>query len=88
MHYPIPTDGPVGAMLKATNRHPNRPAHTHFRITAPGFSPVTTHLFDRIDPYLDSDAVLGVKESLIVDFKDDGKGGVTAEYDFVLAPSR
>ena len=49
---------------------------------------MTTHLFDRIDPYLDSDAVLGVKESLIVDFKDDGKGGVTAEYDFVLAPSR
>lgn len=88
VHYPIPLDGPVGQMLNATNRHGWRPAHVHFRITAPGFQPVTTHLFDRIDPYLDSDAVLGVKESLIVDFKDDGKGGVTAEYDFVLAPEK
>jgi protocatechuate 3,4-dioxygenase beta subunit len=88
VHYPIPTDGPVGTMLNATNRHPHRPAHTHFRISAPGFAPVTTHLFDRIDPYLESDAVLGVKESLIVDFKDDGKGGVAASYDFVLAPSK
>jgi hydroxyquinol 1,2-dioxygenase len=88
VHYPIPTDGPVGTMLNATNRHPNRPAHTHFRISAAGYSPVTTHLFDRIDPYLESDAVLGVKESLKVDFKDDGKGGVEASYDFVLAPGK
>ena len=88
VHYSIPLDGPVGTMLKATNRHGWRPAHTHFRISAPGCEPVTTHLFDRIDPYLKSDAVFGVKDSLIVDFTDDGKGGTTAEFDFVLAPKR
>lgn len=71
--YPIPTDGPVGKMLLAMGRHPMRPAHIHFIIGAPGFEPVTTHLFVDGDEYLDSDAVFGVKESLIEPFvlKDD-----------------
>ncbi len=68
VNYPIPSDGPVGQMLKATNRHPWRPAHIHFVVSAPGYEPVTTHIFDRADPYLESDAVFAVKESLIVDF--------------------
>ncbi|MEX0853539.1 MAG: intradiol ring-cleavage dioxygenase [Bauldia sp.] len=71
--YPIPTDGPVGKMLLAMGRHPMRPAHIHFIIGAPGFEPVTTHIFVAGDEYLDSDAVFGVKDSLIEPFalRDD-----------------
>jgi protocatechuate 3,4-dioxygenase beta subunit len=65
--YPIPDDGPVGQLLAATGRHPNRPAHLHFIVAAPGYRPVTTHVFVADSPYLDSDAVFGVKESLIRD---------------------
>jgi hydroxyquinol 1,2-dioxygenase len=98
VHYQIPSDGPVGELLRATNRHPWRPAHTHFVISAEGYEPVTTHLFDSIDPYLNEDAVFGVKDSLIVNFEEHQtqdetgrKYGIeppfcTTEYDFVLAP--
>jgi catechol 1,2-dioxygenase len=64
-YYPIPEDGPVGELLAATGRHPNRPAHIHFIATAAGHRPVTTHLFVDDSPYLDSDAVFGVKQSLV-----------------------
>ena len=64
--YPIPDDGPVGDMLKAAGRHPYRPAHVHFIVSAPAFRAIATHLFLAGDPYLDSDAVFGVKESLVV----------------------
>lgn len=67
-YYPIPDDGPVGEFLVATGRHPNRPAHVHFIVTADGHEPVTTHLFVEGTPYIDSDVVFGVKESLIRDF--------------------
>lgn len=67
-YYPIPGDGPVGELLRATGRHPNRPAHMHFEVSAPGFRTVTTHLFVAGTPYLDSDAVFGVKPSLIREF--------------------
>ncbi len=67
-YYPIPDDGPVGQLLAATERHPNRPAHIHFIVTAPDHRPVTTHLFVDGSPYIDSDAVFGVKESLIREF--------------------
>jgi protocatechuate 3,4-dioxygenase beta subunit len=67
-YYPIPADGPVGELLAATGRHPNRPAHVHFIVTAPGHRPVTTHLFVAGDPYIDSDAVFGVKDSLVREF--------------------
>ena len=63
--YPIPDDGPVGRLLRATHRHPNRPAHIHFIGGAEGFTPVVTHLFIEGSPYLDDDAVFGVKKSLI-----------------------
>ena len=66
-YYPIPDDGPVGRLLTATRRHPFRPAHLHFIVGAPGYQPVTTHVFVADSPYLDSDAVFGVKESLIRD---------------------
>jgi protocatechuate 3,4-dioxygenase beta subunit len=98
VHYPIPTDGPVGRMLQATNRHPWRPAHIHFLVSAPGYEPVTTHIFDDVDEYLDSDTVFAVKESLICRFEthdvlDEAarRFGVeppfcTAIFDFVLKP--
>ena len=63
--YPIPDDGPVGQLLAATGRHPYRPAHLHYIVAAPGHRPVTTHVFVADSPYLDSDAVFGVKESLV-----------------------
>lgn len=68
VHYPIPADGPVGQMLRATGGHPWRPAHIHFVVSAEGYEPVTTHIFDRGDEYLESDAVFAVKDSLICDF--------------------
>ena len=93
--YPIPSDGTVGTMLNALGRHPMRPAHVHFIVSARGYETVTTHVFVEGDPYLESDAVFGVKESLIVPFvlHDDrpsaerfgvGNPFYTAKYDFVL----
>ncbi len=87
--YPVPHDGPVGRMLRATGRHPMRPPHLHFWITAKGYKPLITHLFVKGGKYLDSDAVFGVKPELIIDFKKvksgTGKDTVaTAHYDFVL----
>jgi len=93
--YPIPTDGPVGAMLLGMGRHPYRPAHVHARLSAPGFEPITTHVFVKGDPYLDSDAVFGVKDSLVVEFREHAAGATpdggssagpfcVAEYDFRL----
>jgi catechol 1,2-dioxygenase len=64
-YYPIPDDGPVGQLLAATGRHPYRPAHLHFIVAAEGYRPVTTHVFVADSPYLDSDAVFGVKDSLV-----------------------
>lgn len=66
--YPIPDDGPVGELLEATGRHPYRPAHIHFIAGADGHAPLTTHVFVEASPYLDSDAVFGVKESLVLEF--------------------
>lgn len=66
--YPIPEDGTVGQLLKALGRHPFRPAHLHYILSAEGFETLVTHIFDPDDPYIDSDAVFGVKESLLAEF--------------------
>ena len=95
--YPIPHDGPVGRMLEAQGRHPWRPAHVHFMIAAPGYRTLVTHVFVAGDSYLESDAVFGVKESLIREFEPHPAGvapdGTRMErpyfclhYDFALAP--
>jgi hydroxyquinol 1,2-dioxygenase len=95
--YPIPTDGPVGKLLTATGRHPYRPAHIHFIVTADGHLPVTTHAFVAGSPYLDSDAVFAVKQRLIRDFAkvDDPEEAAAygveapfrhAHFDVVLQP--
>ena len=97
-YYPIPADGPVGQMLQALGRHPYRPAHLHYIITATGFAPLTTHIFDPDDKYIHSDAVFGVKQSLMAKFDwiDQPQAIATAdmttpfylvEHDFVLAPA-
>jgi hydroxyquinol 1,2-dioxygenase len=96
--YPVPTDGPVGLILNRMGRHPMRPAHLHFIVSAPGYETVVTHLFVEGDPYLESDVVFGVKNSLVIDFKrnesevEAKKLGLTApfrvaSYDFVLRPA-
>ncbi|GAA4228341.1 hydroxyquinol 1,2-dioxygenase [Actinomadura meridiana] len=78
-YYPIPQDGPVGRLLTATARHPNRPAHIHFEVSAPGYRTVTTHLFVAGTPYIDSDAVFGVKPSLVREFPEVDDPGRAAE---------
>lgn len=96
--YPIPHDGPVGDLLEAANRSVMRPAHVHFMAQAPGYRTLITHVFAEGDEYLDTDAVFGVKETLIAPFvrheggtAPDGKEMdapfYTMEYDFVLVPS-
>lgn len=83
--YPIPDDGPVGKMLAALGRHPNRPAHLHFLVTAPGYQKIVTHIFDGDDEWLSSDAVFGVKQSLIAPFEPaDGETQWRAPFNFVM----
>ncbi|AYO75673.1 MULTISPECIES: dioxygenase [Sphingobium] len=82
--YPIPADGPVGRMLGALGRHPNRPAHIHFMISAPGYRRLVTHIFVAGDDYLKSDAVFGVKPDLVVHPRPDGDR-LAIDYDFRLA---
>jgi catechol 1,2-dioxygenase len=78
--YPIPTDGPVGDLLRATGRHPYRPAHIHFIASADGHDPVTTHIFVAGDPYLASDAVFAVKQSLVRDFTPTDDPSLAEEF--------
>lgn len=95
--YPIPDDGPVGQLLDKLGRHPYRPAHFHYIISKEGYDPLTTHIFDPDDPYINSDAVFGVKESLMAKFEpiedsakqaENGFDGLyyDVEHNFVLAP--
>ena len=97
--YPIPYDGPVGDLLKATDRSPYRASHLHFMVTAEGYRTLVTHIFVRGDELLDKDSVFGVKESLILDWDrhvageatPDGRelGGrawASTRFDIVLAP--
>ena len=96
--YPIPDDGPVGEMMRATNRSIFRPGHIHMMVSAPGHVPLTTHIFVAGSPHIDEDAVFGRRDSLVVDFDrhppgkaPDGRQMKTpyhsASYDFRLAPT-
>ena len=93
--YTIPMDGPIGALFGRTNMSHMRPAHIHFAISAPGYSSVTTHLFQKGDEYIDNDVVYGVKGPLVVEFvkKPPGKAPngemmnepfYEVKYDFIL----
>jgi catechol 1,2-dioxygenase len=79
-YYPIPVDGPVGTLLNATERHPYRPAHIHFIVSAPGHRALTTHIFVAGSQYIESDAVFAVKKSLIADFTLTDDADLAARY--------
>lgn len=99
--YTVPIDGSVGELLKATGRHPWRPSHLHFIITAKGHRSLVTEVFPSDDPYLDNDAVFGVREKLIMEYVEQtDKSKIptgleigddvtmpffTVDFDFVLA---
>lgn len=84
--YPIPDDGPVGQMLGHLGRHPWRPAHVHYMVTAPGYQRLVTHTFTGEDEYLQSDTVFGVKETLVAPYEkvQDGATEWRSRFDFVL----
>ena len=97
--YSIPTDGPVGKWIDRAGRHPFRPAHLHYMIQAPGYEKLVTHVFRADDKYLDSDAVFGVRSSLISDWVRHEAGAApdgtkmdrpyyTLDFDFILNPAR
>jgi protocatechuate 3,4-dioxygenase beta subunit len=91
--YPIPVDGPVGGLLRGAQRHNWRAAHIHAIVSAPGHRSVTTHIFDADNPYLDSDAVFGVKDSLVKPFRPAGPGdpadvSYVVDMDFSLVPGQ
>ena len=87
--YPVPDDGPVGDLLAVTGRHPWRPAHVHFMIAADGYDTLVTHLFKSGDQYLTSDAVFGVKPSLVIDLEQheagDGRDEPWESLDYTFA---
>ena len=96
--YPVPSDGPVGDMLRAMGRHPNRPGHLHMMVSGDGYVPLTTHIFVADSPFLDTDAVFGVRDSLIVSYEKHAPGKApdgrelkqtwhSTSYDFALAPA-
>jgi len=96
--YPIPDDGPVGNMLRATNRSIYRPGHMHMQVSAPGHVMLTTQVFVGGSPYIDQDAVFGKRDTLVVDFDHHAPGKApdgrvmkkpyhSASYDFRLAPT-
>jgi protocatechuate 3,4-dioxygenase beta subunit len=90
--YPVPVDGPVGEVFRISGRHHWRAAHVHAIVRAPGYQPVTTHIFDAENEYNDSDAVFGVRSSLIQDFRAAGPADppdvkYLADVDFTLAPA-
>ncbi|MCB1372995.1 MAG: 6-chlorohydroxyquinol-1,2-dioxygenase [Rhodobacteraceae bacterium] len=87
--YPIPDDGPVGQMLGHLGRHPYRPAHMHYLVTAPGFQRIVIHTFVGDDPYLESDTVFGVKRTLVAPFEHiRGDTEWRSTFDFVVVPAR
>lgn len=81
--YPIPTDGPVGDLLEAGQRHNMRPAHIHFIVSAEGFKTIVSEVFVRDDQYIAGDAVFGVKDSLLADFVQVDEPEIAAKYDMV-----
>ena len=92
--YPVPTDGPVGDLLRAQRRHPYRPAHIHFMITKPGFKTLITQIFADDADHLQTDVTFSVIRSIVGAYVRHGGGPApapdvdgpfyTLDYDFVL----
>jgi hydroxyquinol 1,2-dioxygenase len=100
--YMVPDDGPVGDLLKATGRHPWRPSHLHFIVHAKGYRTLVTEVFPSDDPYLDEDAVFGVRSDLVMEYKPGQRSALAddfeardkladdftkVDFDFVLPPA-
>ncbi|KAI1448417.1 aromatic compound dioxygenase [Annulohypoxylon stygium] len=85
--YPVPDDGPAGRLLGLLDRHPYRPGHIHFIVSAEGYRPLTTQIMDEEDEYCKNDSVFAAKDELLVKFdrrEGDEKAKWTLEYDFAL----
>ena len=70
--YPVPTDGPVGELLRAAKRPPDRPAHIHFIVSAPGYETLVTQIFVKGDPIIEDDAVFTASQNMVGDFRKEG----------------
>ena len=84
--YPVPTDGPTGALLAAQRRHNMRPAHLHFLIYKPGFKTIASQVYDPEDPHLETDSQFGVTRALIGNYVKRADGSYALEFTFVLQP--
>jgi catechol 1,2-dioxygenase len=84
--YPVPTDGPNGALLGAQKRHNMRPAHLHFLIHKPGYKTIASQVYDPADPHLETDSQFGVTKALIGDYRPQDDGSFALEFTFVIEP--
>ena len=84
--YPVPTDGPAGALLAAQGRHNMRPAHLHFLVYKPGFKTIASQVYDPQDPHLATDSQFGVTQALIGDYRKVGDDDFRLEFTFVIEP--
>ena len=84
--YPVPTDGPNGALLGAQKRHNMRPAHVHFLIHKPGYKTIASQVYDPTDPHLETDSQFGVTRALIGDYRKQADGSFALEFTFVIEP--
>jgi catechol 1,2-dioxygenase len=84
--YPVPVDGPNGALLGAQKRHNMRPAHLHFLVYKPGFKTIASQVYDPADPHLETDSQFGVTEALIGDYRPQPDGSFALEFTFVIHP--
>jgi protocatechuate 3,4-dioxygenase beta subunit len=84
--YPVPIDGPTGALLGVQKRHNRRPAHLHFLIYKPGFKTIASQVYDPTDPHLETDSQFGVTQALIGDYRKQPDGTYLLEFTFVIAP--
>jgi hydroxyquinol 1,2-dioxygenase len=89
MNYGIPANGPSGEMLRLLGRHTQRPAHIHFKLSAKGFTSLTTQIYPSDDPYLGSDTAFAVMSSTIMKLQkhNQSKPFYTTEFDFILSPT-
>jgi catechol 1,2-dioxygenase/hydroxyquinol 1,2-dioxygenase len=94
--YKVPASGPSGELLRLLGRHPWRPAHIHFKVSAPKYSALTTQIFIAGDPHLDSDTTFSVRSAIVqlqkheapdeLKAHNQSKPFYTTEFDFVLKP--
>jgi catechol 1,2-dioxygenase len=83
--YPVPTDGPVGELMRLAKRQPNRPAHIHFIVSAPKYETLVTQVFRKGDDIINEDPGFAAGDSTIGEFLKDS-GQYRLQYDFQLIP--